>query len=98
MSEPECQMLTATYRRGQVVAFPRAPSGTAQVDELLRTRVVVLYRRRGKVCRRAVHVRRLDVIQRCHQMLPGFPEPEPNPLGRGYPSRGREKSYLFEER
>lgn len=71
------------FRAGQVVRWPLAPDGWAQVEDLRRTRLTLLYRRRGRVCRVAVGAVRLWRVQQAYPLLPGFSDPPDNPLDRG---------------
>jgi hypothetical protein len=43
--------MTITLHRTQVISWPDAPGGIAQIDELRRTRVRIVYPRNGKLCR-----------------------------------------------
>ena len=65
---------------GQPVPFPHAPGGLAQVGDLLRSNVELLYERDGRVCRRRVPARSVAGWIRRTPLLPCVPH---NPLGRG---------------
>ena len=76
------------FRLGQWVVWPRSPSGFAQVDELRRTRLALLYHRGGRICRAIVRADRVAEQQRLQPTLFEMPD---NPLGRGVLKR--EKRY-----
>ena len=44
-------MTTFKLQVGQMVPWPASPDGVAQVDDLHRTRVTILYYRHGRLCR-----------------------------------------------
>lgn len=77
-----------TLSVGQPVPLDRAPDGVGQIDELRRTNVVVLYRRKGKVCRAIVNA--ADLHQIIHRQ-PLLPIIGANPLGRGLSPRRQRK-------
>jgi len=70
----------AEFHTGQVVPFPDAPDGVAQIDGLLRSNVEVLYVRCGRVCRRRVAAAAVAAWCRSTPLLPGIPA---NPMRRG---------------
>jgi hypothetical protein len=73
---------------GQGVSLWLGPDGLGQVERCYRTRVDVLYRRDGRLCRRRVGAAALAVWQDTHPLLfPCF-----NPLGRAIPPRPKEVS------
>jgi hypothetical protein len=74
------------FRTGQVVPFPAAPDGHAQVGGLLRSRVELLYLRRGRVCRRRVAAATLAAWIARAPLLPGMPD---NILKRGVLKRSK---------
>ena len=85
-----------TLRQGQQVVWPRSPDGVAQVDELRRSRVTLLYRRGLRVCRAIVSVRRLARIEATQPVLPGFELPV-NYLDRGIRGDGRVKTFEVQQ-
>lgn len=70
---------TIEFHKGQLVPFPHAPDGTAQVDGLLRRNVELLYVCRGRLCRRRVAATALAGFIERSPLLPGLPQ---NPLRR----------------
>jgi hypothetical protein len=72
--------ITVEFYAGQVVPFPGAPDGTAQVDGLLRRNVELLYLRDGRICRKRIAAARVAEWCRRTPLLPGLPD---NPLRRG---------------
>lgn len=79
---------TVTFRIGQTVVWTRAPSGLAQVEELRRKRMTLLYRRGARICRCQARVTAVAALQRDCPTLFQMPE---NMLGRGVLKR--EKTY-----
>ena len=81
---------------GQAVPWPRAPDGVAQVEELLRTNVGILYARRGRLCRARVAAAELARACAAAPLLPGVPD---NPFRRAVVvvagRRGRRRSKSF---
>lgn len=73
------------FPAGQGVSFWLGPDGLGQVERAYRTRVDVLYRRDGRLCRRRVSAARLAVWQDSRPLLfPCF-----NPLNRAIPPAQR---------
>lgn len=70
---------------GQAVPFPPAPDGLAQVDDLHRSRVTLLYLRRGRLCRRRVAVTAVAAWCRDQPLLCG----DDNWLRRGVRPRAK---------
>lgn len=57
--------ISITLHKGQIVPWPGAPDGVAQVDELLTRNVVIIYARRGRLCRAKVPATRLaELVER----------------------------------
>jgi hypothetical protein len=54
---------SVTFRIGQGVSFWLGPDGLGQIEYLHRTRVSVLYKREGKLCRARVAAHSLAVWQ-----------------------------------
>ncbi len=73
-----------TFTVGQPVSWPSAPDGLAQVEDLLRVNVVILYARAGRLCR--ARVRAAELARLCAEspLLPGIPD---NPFSRGIARR-----------
>ena len=70
-----------SFRLGETVSWPACPDGYGQVGELLRSNVIVLYVRGGRLCRAKVSAHRLARICRESPLLPGIiPD---NPFRRG---------------
>lgn len=82
MRVPARGMFTA----GQGVSFWLGPDGLGQVERGYRSRIDVLYRRDGRLCRRRVSAADLARWQDTHPLLfPTF-----NPLGRAIVPRRKE--------
>lgn len=79
----------ATFWTGQTIVWPKAPGGTAQIEDLRRTRVAILYRRDRRICRAIVKAETIHRIQRFHQLLPGIAGPPDNLLNRGIIRRSK---------
>lgn len=58
-----------TFEVGQGVTFWLGPDGLGQIERLHRTRVDVLYKRDGQLCRRRVAAHSLAVWQDTHPPL-----------------------------
>jgi hypothetical protein len=71
---------------GQVLPWPAAPDGMAQVEDLHRTRVSILYGRRGRLCRARVPAAQLARLLAERPLLPGTPD---NPFCRGVVRRAK---------
>lgn len=69
-----------SFRLGETVPWPSCPDGYGQVGELLRSNVIVLYLRGGRLCRAKVPAERLARICRESPLLPSLPD---NPFRRG---------------
>jgi hypothetical protein len=78
-----------TFTVGQAVPWPAAPDGVAQVEELCRVNVVLLYPRGARLCRRRVRAVELARLCEAAPLLPGVPE---NPFRRGI-ARRRSKQF-----
>lgn len=80
-----------TFTKGQPVYWPHAIDGMAQVDDLLRRRVRIVYRCRGRrLCFRTLPADRLAAIDATAPPL--FPLPF-NPLKRGILPTVKPKTY-----
>ena len=82
-----------TLHVGQSVPWPTAPDGVAQVEELLRSNVGLLYLRRGRLCRARVAAGR---IARLIQLAPLLIQQD-NLLQRAI-VRKRQKSFELNDR
>jgi hypothetical protein len=87
---------SVTFRVGQPVPWPYAPNQLAQVEELLRTNVVIVYRTRtGRLRRPRVPAHHLASLVARDRDAGGVNHspllPIENPLGRG--ARKREKTF-----
>lgn len=78
-----------TFTVGQAVPWPAAPDGVAQVEELCRVNVVLLYPRGARLCRRRVRAAELARLCTAAPLLPGVPD---NPFCRGI-ARRRSKQF-----
>jgi hypothetical protein len=80
--------VTIRLRIGQAVQWPPAPDGVAQIEEILRRRVRLVYRTRRGTLRhplaRPEHLMRRPMLLEVH-----------NPLGRAI-GRPREKEFVIE--
>ncbi len=62
-------MNSVTLQIGQMVPWPESPDGVAQVDDLHRTRVTILYWRRGRLCRAQPRAAELATLIRRQPLL-----------------------------
>ena len=84
-------MESITLHLGQAVPFPHAPDGIGQIGELRRRRIIVLYLRKGRICRRLVSVSTVaEWICRTPLLLPAE-----NLLDRGIRRPVESRTYLI---
>ena len=76
---------TVTFTVGDVVPLPSAPDGVGQVEDLLRSNVVVLYARHGQLCRAKVRASELARLCDERPLLLA----SPNLFGRGVVRRSK---------
>lgn len=85
-------MASIELHLGQIVPYPPAPEGVAQVAELGRSRVWLLYPRKGRICRAVVSVTKIQSWQRRSPLLFAVD----NPLGRGIRQPAKAKFYKWQ--